>query len=137
MRGTSLTVLLTLAVQECCNAAPIYCNFTPQAGSQSEFSCILDTTADWKDDQKKCRQDYSGTLFAQCSVRSPDGGTKQLICYFANPISPPNLNAGSVINQTGVYAVAIEWISSPSAIDSLVFDYKDGQDALSITCSTQ
>jgi hypothetical protein len=133
MPKVSLIILLILAANGFCNAATFECQFSPKAGDENS-SCQVDTAVDWK--LNKCRQDYSGTLFARCDGRSP-GGVNQLICYFANPANPPNLDAKSIINQAGVDAVAIEWLGTfpPSAGAPLVLDYKDGEKARSVSCA--
>ncbi len=123
MRGISLTALLILSAQGFCNAATFDCEFSPKTGSQNNFSCKVDTSVDWHNEQTKCRQDYSSTLFGQCDGRSP-GGTNQLICYFASPTSPPNLDANSIIGQAGVYSVGVEWIGFPPSTASIVLENK-------------
>ena len=131
MSKVSLIILLILAGSGFCNAATFECQFSPKSGNENS-SCMVDTTADWK--LNKCRQDYSATLFARCDGRFAGD---QLICYFANPANPPNLDLKSVINQAGVDAVAIEWLGTfpPSTGAPLTLDYKDGKDPRSITCA--
>lgn len=136
MRAISLSVLFILAVEGFAHAATFQCEFIAKAGSQSDFSCPVDTTASLTAEVGKCRQDFSATLFGECDGRSP-GGVNQLICYFASPANPPNLVPTSIIDQAGVYAVAIEWTdwTVGQSIPPIVFDYKDGQNSRTITCT--
>lgn len=134
MRKVLAGALLIVAGHSFCKAAVFECEFSPKGADQNGYSCRVDTAAEWKTEPKKCRQDYSVTLFGECAGRSP-GGVNQLICYFANPASPPNLDVKSVIAQAGVYAVAIEWVSFPPSVGPIVLDYKDGQNARSISCA--
>jgi hypothetical protein len=136
MRMTSWSILLLLAVGGSANAASFQCEFSefsPQTGTKNDSSCAVDTTADLTAEAGKCRQNFPNMLFGECDGRSP-GGTNQLICYFASQMNPPNLNITSVIDQAGVYAVAIEWIVGQSTA-SIVLDHKDGAKSRSVACA--
>jgi hypothetical protein len=131
MPKVSLIILLVLAGNGICNAKTFECQFSPKSGDGNS-SCRVDTAADWR--SNKCRQDYSDTLFARCDGRP---GLDQLVCYFANPTNPPNLDAKSIIKQAGVNAVAIEMLDTfpASAGAPLVLEYKDGKNARYVTCA--
>lgn len=133
MRTISLSMLLLLAVEASCYAATFECEFSPATGQQNGASCQVDTTADLKN-AAKCSQNYSATLFAQCAGRAP-GGVDQLICYFANPANPPNLNVKDPIELPGVYVSTIEWTGTvPPSAAPVVLDYKDAEGRYWVSC---
>jgi hypothetical protein len=132
MRAISLSVFLILAVRGFSHAATFECMFSP--GQEGGSTCVVNTKADLNIGSK-CLEHYSNTLFGQCAGRETGSGD-QLICFFANPVNPPNLGR-SVIEQVGVYAVAIEWASTIGAtsVQAMHFDYKDGQTPRSVDCA--
>lgn len=135
MRTIALSIFIILTAIGFSNAAPFTCTFNTKADSPDDFSCKVETTTDWTKEATKCRQDYSDILFGQCDGRQP-GGADQLICYFANPASPPNLNGKNLIDQPGVYATVIEWTGTfPPSAAPIVFDYKDGRARRTVSCT--
>jgi hypothetical protein len=134
MRTIALSIFITLAAKGFSSAAPFTCQFNTKTDSPNGFSCKVETTTDWTKETTKCRQDYSDTLFGQCDGLQP-GGVDQLICYFANPANPPNLNTKDLINQPGVYATVIEWTGTlPPSAAPMVFEYKDGASRRLVSC---
>ena len=136
MRATALALVILLTPNGISFAAPFTCDFdSPSASSQNAFSCKVETTTDPTKEVTKCRKDYSATLFGQCDGVQP-GGVDQLVCFFANPATPPNPSAKYLIEQPGVYVVAREWTGTiPPSSASIVVEYKDGTISSRVSCT--
>src|SRR5271156_4199504 len=126
MRATAISVIFILSTTGFSNAASFTCMFGTEIGSPNGNSCTVETTTNWANETTKCRQDYSDTLFGECLGLQP-GGTDQLLCYFATPVTPPmDPRIRNLSEQPSVRAVAIELTGTfPPSKAPMVFHYKN------------